>query len=1060
MTLSLTFTATPVLAEKVISEPGGTTITVQEGQEFTLSFRFEWDEPGDGRFAVPLSWVSPENNPAENFTIIGVSAYFDNGQPIIAAVRSETEAPFDNGTLYVRVIGTPVGEPGNGPFNVDITVLAGSKDFAHIPTDNHPIRIDGSILVAEDLPWFEYYPPDPVITVRVVPPPPGQPTLFSPADGTKTDNNTPTFEWTNGSNADNHRLLVDNDPSFSSPEIDNTILGPDNTFTPSSTLPDENYSWKVIARNAAGDNESSIWTFIIDTTPPDPPTLVWPDNRENINDNTPNLDWEAVSDVSLPVTYDVWVDNDPDFSTPIVTETGITDDNYQVMTELAEGVYYWRVRATDNAGYDGENSQRSFRVDITAPIAPTPLEPADETETNDSTPTFRWTAVPDESMPVTYELQVDNDTGFGSPEINVSRLADNTYTPIIELADENYSWRVRAVDNAGNVGPWSSVWKLSIKTVVRGVDISISPLSKSGAPGETLTYTLTVTNEGNVEDTYSLSASAMEDWSVSIEPDSLPLAAGAIGEATLSVVVPPDASSGDGTQLTIEVESTADPTVREVVDATAEAEIIRRVQVSVSPLSENGPPGENITFTVTIKNTGNVLDSYSLTVTDNTGWGLTLSENLLEDVQPGESETVTLSITIPEDASLGTDDKITVTATSTENTEVSRKATVTAQVTALRRVEVSISPKSKTGAPGGTLTYTIFVKNTGNVADSYSLTVSDNAGWGPTLSENLLEDVQPTENETVTLSVTIPDNAFSGAEDEIIVTATSQTDNTVSDNDTGTAKALIVRGVEVSVSPGTRSGPPNSKLEYTVTVRNEGNVRDTYDLTVTDTLAWGPAVSPTSLTIAAGGSATATLSVTIPEGTAGGTRDEITIKATSKANPAVSDSATLTAQATALRGVEVSISPGSKSGAPGETLTYSIMVKNTGSAGDTYTLSASGDPGWAISVEPTSLTIAAGDSENATLSVVVPLDAVEGTSMTVNVTVTSEEDPEVTDRDTCRSIVKGAPVVAEVDLTIPLLISAFVIGAALLLMTYLLRARPKKATRRRVLRDVGFGSRF
>ncbi|MCK4405129.1 MAG: hypothetical protein KAV43_01300, partial [Hadesarchaea archaeon] len=93
LVFSIIFLATPVLAEAVISEPGGTTENVDPGQEFVLPFRLQWDEPDAGFFAITLKWFSPENNPAENFTIVGVSAYFDNTQSISAAVTSETETP-------------------------------------------------------------------------------------------------------------------------------------------------------------------------------------------------------------------------------------------------------------------------------------------------------------------------------------------------------------------------------------------------------------------------------------------------------------------------------------------------------------------------------------------------------------------------------------------------------------------------------------------------------------------------------------------------------------------------------------------------------------------------------------------------------------------------------------------------------------------------------------------------------------------------------------------------------------------------------------------------------
>ena len=98
-------------------------------------------------------------------------------------------------------------------------------------------------------------------------------------------------------------------------------------------------------------------------------------------------------------------------------------------------------------------------------------------------------------------------------------------------------------------------------------------------------------------------------------------------------------------------------------------------------------------------------------------------------------------------------------------------------------VDVDISPGYQSGVPRAMLTYAVTVTNTGNELDGYYLSVSDSAGWAPTISENLLENIEPSENRIVTLSVTIPENAIDFAEDNIIVIVTSMADNTMSDND-------------------------------------------------------------------------------------------------------------------------------------------------------------------------------------------------------------------------------------------------------------------------------------
>ena len=106
-----------------------------------------------------------------------------------------------------------------------------------------------------------------------------------------------------------------------------------------------------------------------------------------------------------------------------------------------------------------------------------------------------------------------------------------------------------------------------------------------------------------------------------------------------------------------------------------------------------------------------------------------------------------------------------------------------------RGVEVSISSNYQSALPGVTLTYTVTVTNTGDVDDNYALSIGDDAGWGPSVSpESLI--VLRGASDNATLSVTVPENAVPDTEDNITITATSQTDNTVSDSDLCIAHVL------------------------------------------------------------------------------------------------------------------------------------------------------------------------------------------------------------------------------------------------------------------------------
>jgi len=96
-------------------------------------------------------------------------------------------------------------------------------------------------------------------------------------------------------------------------------------------------------------------------------------------------------------------------------------------------------------------------------------------------------------------------------------------------------------------------------------------------------------------------------------------------------------------------------------------------------------------------------------------------------------------------------------------------------------IVLRVSPNYQEGSPGENFGYIVTVMNIGTEDDSYTLTVSDNAGWGPSLSENFLT-IPSGENRTVTLYVTLPENTINCIEDNITVTATSLENMEVSEN--------------------------------------------------------------------------------------------------------------------------------------------------------------------------------------------------------------------------------------------------------------------------------------
>jgi predicted phage tail protein len=154
------------------------------------------------------------------------------------------------------------------------------------------------------------------------------------------------------------------------------------------------------------------------------------------------------------------VDNNADFSSPVLNKSGITASSRTLGT-LADGTYYWRVRVVDGAGNTSAwTAAWSFTVDIVTPSVPALLYPANGTVTSDTTPWLDWSDVTD-ATGVQYRLQVDNNADFSSPVVNKSGLTLSSRT-LSTLASGTYYWRVMVVDGAGNASVWTSGWSFTV----------------------------------------------------------------------------------------------------------------------------------------------------------------------------------------------------------------------------------------------------------------------------------------------------------------------------------------------------------------------------------------------------------------------------------------------------------------------------------------------------------------------------------------------------------------------------------------------------------------------
>jgi uncharacterized repeat protein (TIGR01451 family) len=856
------------------------------------------------------------------------------------------------------------------------------------------------------------------------------------------------------------------------------------TFTATYTLTQANINAGTFTNTATATG----------TPPSGPPVTDDDDDTQPLNASpsillaktgTPNFGGDGIPQVGETITYSFTVTNTGNVtltnitvSDPLVTVTG------GPLATLAPGASnsstftatYVLTQANINAG----TFTNTATATGTPPSGPPVTDDDDDTQplnaspsillAKTGTPNFGGDGIPQVGETITYSFTVTNTGNVTLTNITVSDpLVTVTGGPLATLAP-----------GASNSSTFTATYTLTQANINAGTftntatatgtppsgppvtdddddtqPLNASPsilLAKTGTPnfggdgipqvGETITYSFTVTNTGNV----TLTNITVSDPLVTVTGGPLAtLAPGASNSSTFTATYTlTQANINAGTFTNTATTTGTPPSGPPVTDDDDDTQ-----PLNASPsilLAKTGTPnfggdgipqvGETITYSFTVTNTGNVTLT-NITVSDPL---VTVTGGPLATLAPGASNSSTFTATYTLTQANINAGTFTNTATATGTPPSGPPVTDDDDDTQPLNASPSIL-LAKTGTPnfggdgipqvGETITYSFTVTNTGNVTLT-NITVSDplvTVTGGPLAT--LAPGASNSSTFTATYTLTQANINAGTFTNTATATGTPPSGPPVTDDDDDTQP--------LSASPSillAKTGTPNfggdgipqvgETITYSFTLTNTGNVTLT-NITVSDPLVTVTGGPLATLAPGASNSSTFTATYTLTQANinAGTFTNTATATGTPPSGPPVTDDDDDTQPLSASPSILLA-----KTGTPnfggdgipqvGETITYSFTVTNTGNV--TLTNITVSDPLVTVTGGPLA-TLAPGASDNTTFTATYVLTQANINAGTFTNTATATGNPP-----------SGPPVTDDDDDTQPLLVPpAIAVGDAIVM---------------------------
>jgi hypothetical protein len=281
-----------------------------------------------------------------------------------------------------------------------------------------------------------------------------------PMEDLLIESNVVDFQWNTLKGADDYRLQIFN---TSQVKLVDTLISKTQVTIP---LSEGDYQWRVRGENSAYQSTYSLPVYFSVNESEDLTSqqviLSSPVNNFMTNSNNFTLSWNSLSAADY---YNFQLINNTLGGTIVFQQNNILTNTLTLNSAILsqDGNYTWKIKGVNGVS-ETVFSSRDFSLDTTLPNRPVNGLPVNNSiQTINQTINFNWSIATDSGVIqslISYRIEISNDVNF-TTILQASNISANSFQQLFNSTGEYY-WRVRAIDAAGNNGPFSNAFKFTI----------------------------------------------------------------------------------------------------------------------------------------------------------------------------------------------------------------------------------------------------------------------------------------------------------------------------------------------------------------------------------------------------------------------------------------------------------------------------------------------------------------------------------------------------------------------------------------------------------------------